>query len=812
MQERREDGARGRAAGGPVRRTGRRAWLVAACAAVGLMLAAAPTAGAGTYTVKQCHEGPSQPEGWTAAWYGSYLFYTTQCSSSASLGASWDTTRQHPYGDYSTLTFTAAPDTAVVHVRAWREARSYTDAPYGTPLARLLGDDAALEQFGYGQLSGLGPTAGWLDRDLSAVSRVGLEVRCGGGPGGTCPTGNVSYTLRSITWTMRDVHAPVLSGVSGSLVTAPVLHGRHEVSGTATDVGSGVYRVKLLEDGAVRQQTVVDANGGYCADADTSNDDPYEFVKRAPCALTASGTWSLDTAAMSDGPHNLKVQFEDAAGNVTTVVNREVVADNQPPVVSGVGVEGTAVEGQTLVCAATVAGQSPQIAYGWWRTNADGSGGVRIAGADATTYVLTPADIGRKVLCEVAATDLGGTTTVTSALTSGPFSDGRLVALAPPTVGAVTVTGDPVVGRQLTCQAATGGTAATVAVQWLRGAADGSGMAPIPGATGRAYELVAADVGHRIGCVVTVQNAAGSAAGGSDPADVGTVHSETVAKDGKDGRDGIGAEGTNRPVDTGGSTSTSSSGNDRAAAQAAATNDLNVVPVVNPDASGTNGTPVDPDAVLSVHFQLGAGGTRRTAAGATARFAQRLRIRGTIRTHDGRPIAGAKLYLAQTTGATDRNGDPVWKLNGGTVSREDGSILTFSTAGGMNRKLRLVYFPYGGRVANRGSNVLSLSVRQDATLRLSKRKLRNRQTLGFSGRVRGVLSPRPKVQLQVKLPAGWSTFKQARLSSSGTFRARYRFLRTTRRTTYRFRVRVVPAHSSRYVAATSGARSVVVLP
>ena len=79
-------------------------------------------------------------------------------------------------------------------------------------------------------------------------------------------------------------------------------------------------------------------------------------------------------------------------------------------------------------------------------------------------------------------------------------------------------------------------------------------------------------------------------------------------------------------------------------------------------------------------------------------------------------------------------------------------------------------------------------------------------------RVRGTVRKGTTVQLQVKLPAGWSTFRSARVSSNGRFRAHWKFRRTTTRTTYRFRVRVRPGSGAGYVASTSGGKKVVVSP
>ncbi|HEX6388853.1 MAG TPA: hypothetical protein VFZ89_05395 [Solirubrobacteraceae bacterium] len=158
--------------------------------------------------------------------------------------------------------------------------------------------------------------------------------------------------------------------------------------------------------------------------------------------------------------------------------------------------------------------------------------------------------------------------------------------------------------------------------------------------------------------------------------------------------------------------------------------------------------------------------------------------------------------------------DTAWTVAGQATSNAKGEITAFTRARG-TRELRLVYYPHGGADANRGSNLLSLIVRQDALLKLSRRTLRNGQTLRFRGRVRGTI-PRAgaRVQLQVKLRTGWLTFKRLTVKprSGGRFTARYTFRRTTARTRYRFRVRVLPRSTSTYATGYSASRSVVVRP
>jgi hypothetical protein len=62
----------------------------------------------------------------------------------------------------------------------------------------------------------------------------------------------------------------------------------------------------------------------------------------------------------------------------------------------------------------------------------------------------------------------------------------------------------------------------------------------------------------------------------------------------------------------------------------------------------------------------------------------------------------------------------------------------------------------------------------------------------FSGRLRGLPVPAngKLVELQVRFPTGWQTFKTIRSDADGKWAARYRFSRTRGSVRYRFRARL----------------------
>ena len=87
----------------------------------------------------------------------------------------------------------------------------------------------------------------------------------------------------------------------------------------------------------------------------------------------------------------------------------------------------------------------------------------------------------------------------------------KTTLVAPANTKAPAVTGNPALGQQLACTSGTWTGSAPIgyAYIWLREGA------PISGATGSSYKIVAADQGHNLICRVTATNSKGSAAASS---------------------------------------------------------------------------------------------------------------------------------------------------------------------------------------------------------------------------------------------------------------------------------------------------------
>lgn len=149
-----------------------------------------------------------------------------------------------------------------------------------------------------------------------------VEEHCNGGS-----PGPIAYAgLAGATITLEDDSPPRVSAIGGTLTTGTELEGEQNLAITGTDTGSGIYQAILEVDGQPVQTTTVDNNDGHCENVGQTTDGRPAFLYTVPCALEVNDQYVFfDMAGISDGPHRLTVLVTDAAGNATTVLNREVV-------------------------------------------------------------------------------------------------------------------------------------------------------------------------------------------------------------------------------------------------------------------------------------------------------------------------------------------------------------------------------------------------------------------------------------------------------------------------------------------------------
>jgi hypothetical protein len=128
------------------------------------------------------------------------------------------------------------------------------------------------------------------------------------------------------TLTLEDNSPPQITVVGGTITTGTELEGTQTLAITGTDSGSGIYQAVLEVDGKEAQSTTVDSNGGHCENVGQTTDGRPAFLYVVPCALEVNDQYvSFNLAGIADGPHRLTVLVTDAAGNATTVLDREVI-------------------------------------------------------------------------------------------------------------------------------------------------------------------------------------------------------------------------------------------------------------------------------------------------------------------------------------------------------------------------------------------------------------------------------------------------------------------------------------------------------
>lgn len=353
-----------------------------------------------------------------------------------------------------------------------------------------------------------------------------------------------------------------------------------------------------------------------------------------------------------------------------------------------------------------------------------------------------------------------------------------LVDNTPPAVGDVAVSGVAREGEALQCAASVEGQTPRTAYQWSRANADGSDEKDITGASAATYTLTAEDVGKKVLCRVTGTDGGGSSTKKSTLTSGPFAGGAVVVAKSAPPSTGTTQAGATGPAGSAGSSS----------------------------GSGTNGPagpagPAGPGAAAAVGA---AGGSAGAAAAAVVAAAvpkcttATVSLFGTVtslrRSYNrssvplsgrligaaGEPRAGRELDLIQTVvraGAAQRT-----KV-GSVRSGADGRFRVTAPPG-PSRALQLVEAGCGAV-----GPIVTERVRGAVQARTTTRRLRNRQTARFKGRVLGGYVGRGiPLELQVKVGRQWRDVKHTTSNARGEYRVSYRFLRTYVRYTYRFRV------------------------
>lgn len=129
--------------------------------------------------------------------------------------------------------------------------------------------------------------------------------------------------VRGLTLTLDDSQKPAAT-YSGSLAGNGWMHGAQSLQFADGDYGSGLRYSQTVIDDSVRATSEHPCDKALIA-------GQWRATKMRPCAADASGTHTVQTNTLSDGPHRLRHCAVDFAANVTCTADDVIRVDNTSP-------------------------------------------------------------------------------------------------------------------------------------------------------------------------------------------------------------------------------------------------------------------------------------------------------------------------------------------------------------------------------------------------------------------------------------------------------------------------------------------------
>jgi len=210
----------------------------------------------------------------------------------------------------------------------WFSGRAYTK-PFGECIALSGCDELGSSSSAMGSTNVVQVPTPSLPGGFTA------SVTCGGVAEFECPAGRgdaagyaASLVIFSADSTIQEEESPEVSGVSGEVSGGQEVHGSPAVNFTAVDRGSGIFGARVIVDGRTLSETPLDSNGGHCVNVGGTTDGTPAFLYLRPCAETVHADVTVPTEGLANGVHRIQVLVTDAAGNATTVIDRQVLVEN----------------------------------------------------------------------------------------------------------------------------------------------------------------------------------------------------------------------------------------------------------------------------------------------------------------------------------------------------------------------------------------------------------------------------------------------------------------------------------------------------
>jgi hypothetical protein len=548
--------------------------------------------------------------------------------------------------------------------------------------------------------------------------------------------------LRAITLTVEDP-IPPLAGIGGQLIEGGWQRGTVGVAVGATDGGSGIPSGETLIDGSR-----VGQSDFPCHAAEVGGE--LKATAMRPCELGVEAWEAIQTAALSDGPHQVWTCTRDFAGARACSQPHGILIDNNPPahprapeVVGGEGWRRTK-EFDVSWTNPDQGQASPLVGAGWQLTGPHGydSGATFVPGRDLTSLPgLTVPAPGEYTLSIWLRDEAGNEAPAAAATLPLRFDDVK------PTV-AFLASDDP---AQIVAEAADADSGPAVGTISYR-RADASNW------TDLATKLVAGPAPGKARLIAAMPNLG-----------PGTWLFKVEVQD--------------------------AAGNVTASTLRADGTEMSV---------HRNAPGEDPKTASHLFARLHGG----DAHSLTVSFGAAALLGGRLARPSGEGIAGRTVRV--TTGPM--RGSTATRESEAVTTGEDGRFELHLPAG-PSRTVGVSFAgDAGADPATRPA--LRLLVRSGVSLRVTPRSLRNGQAVRFAGRVRGRAARFPRrgklVEIEY-LDTGshrWRPVMLAHTDRSGRFRAHYRFRYITSPT--RIRLRATALAEQRWPYAPGSSRPVTV--
>jgi hypothetical protein len=305
-------------------------WLAAFGCVVFILAVCTSSARAGTWTLASCTQPDGQPaptEGWSTSATGAVgpdSGDTNTCAQGGNLSAV--TSGEAPQGAYEgpEWVFTAPAGSTIAGGSITATLTSpHGQAWLGTPSASYDSADVVANcQYNLacgqdGTLSGAFPIT-----HPGGTSLYAVAVCVGPYEGATsCPaTGGIDagVYVSSAAVALANSATPAASGFGGTLLS-PNAQGTQELTFLASDPGGpGVFLVTAQIDGKTIYSGTPDNNEGRCIPIGETG-GTLMFDHSQPCRASESVDLPINTTALANGQHTLKVTIEDAAENASVV-------------------------------------------------------------------------------------------------------------------------------------------------------------------------------------------------------------------------------------------------------------------------------------------------------------------------------------------------------------------------------------------------------------------------------------------------------------------------------------------------------------